>query len=140
MTLTRLLPVLIFGMVVACRPMRPDPIAYGTDACEYCRMMISDPRFGGEIITRKGRTIKFDGVDCLLSYYKGANAAADVASVWVLDARHAGEFIDAKTAWFIDLGDGKAAMGRGWAAIVNRSDASLFGISPDSARQWASLQ
>lgn len=140
MTISRLLPVMLLGLVVACRPMRPDPIVYGTDACAYCRMMISDPRFGGEIITRKGRSIKFDGIDCLLSYYKGASAAGDVASVWVLDARHAGEFIDANAAWFINLGDGRTAMGRGWAAVVNRSDAALFGIDPDSAKRWASLQ
>ncbi len=140
MTIARSLPLVLLAMIIACRPMRPDPIVYGTDACDYCRMMISDPRFGGEIVTRKGRTVKFDGLDCLLGYYKGAKAADDVASVWVLDARHAGEFIAADTAWFIDLGDGRAAMGRGWAAIVNRSDAALFGIDPDSAKRWASLQ
>jgi copper chaperone NosL len=138
--LSRLLTAVFLAGAISCGPTRPEAIVAGADECSYFRMQISDPRFGGEILTRKGRAIKFDGIDCLLSYYKQANAANDVASVWVLDARHAGEFIDAKTAWFINLGDGRTPMGHGWAAITTRSDATFFGVDPDSAKQWTTLQ
>jgi len=140
MTVSRIAYLTLLVGAVACRQLRPEPIAYGADECGSCRMQISDPRFGGEIVTRKGRAIKFDAIDCLRGFYKQADAANDVASVWVLDARHAGVFIAADSAWFIDLGEGRSPMGHGWAAIANRGDAAFFGVDPDSAKRWASLQ
>lgn len=85
------------GSAVACGPAKPDPIAYDADACAYCRMQISDPRFGAALITVEGRTLKFDSIECLLAYYRQAAAAHDVASVWVSNARHPGELTDSTT-------------------------------------------
>jgi len=48
----------------------PQPIKIGTDACSFCKMTITDARFGGEIITKKGKTYKFDDLHCLLSFKK----------------------------------------------------------------------
>lgn len=46
----------------------PEPIAFGVDHCIYCKMKISDPRFGGELVTSKGKVYKFDAMECLLPY------------------------------------------------------------------------
>jgi len=51
----------------------PDPIQPGRDNCEYCKMTVTDTRFGAEIVTKKGRVYKFDDSHCLLSYLKGKN-------------------------------------------------------------------
>ncbi|SHM63920.1 copper chaperone NosL [Cyclobacterium lianum] len=48
----------------------PEPIAFGTDQCSYCKMTISDPRFGGELVTLKGKVFKFDALECLITYEK----------------------------------------------------------------------
>ena len=48
----------------------PQPIKIGVDACSFCKMTISDNRFGGEIITKKGKAYKFDDIHCLLSFKK----------------------------------------------------------------------
>jgi copper chaperone NosL len=142
MNAKRAMSVAVFALA-ACGPHRPAPIVYDADACDYCRMQISDPRFGAELVTKKGRTIKFDSIDCLLSYYKQANAAADVESVWVADVRHPGVLVDATQAHFVDLGAGRAPMGgrRGWAAIVDTSDAVAIGVTDRAAiKTWADLQ
>jgi copper chaperone NosL len=126
--------------LAACGPHRPAPIAYNVDACDYCRMEISDPRFGAELVTKKGRTIKFDSIECLLSYYKQANAAGDIESVWVADIRHPGVLIDANQARFVDLGPGRAPMGRGWAAMADEHDAPALGITDTAAvKRWTDL-
>ncbi|MCG8307433.1 MAG: nitrous oxide reductase accessory protein NosL [Cytophagales bacterium] len=44
------------------------PIAYGEDKCEFCRMSIVDRRFGGEVVTNKGKIYKFDAVECTLNF------------------------------------------------------------------------
>jgi copper chaperone NosL len=127
-------------LTAACGSREPEPIAYGSDACAYCRMQIVDPRFGAELVTAKGRTVKFDSIECLVAYYKQAAGAHDVASVWVSDVRHPGRLIDASSARFVDLGPGKAPMGRGWAAVADSSDAVAIGITDRAAiKRWRDL-
>lgn len=53
--------------VCGCNP-ESKPIHYGEDKCEFCRMSIVDQRFGGEVVTQKGKTYKFDAVECLVNY------------------------------------------------------------------------
>ena len=48
----------------------PKPIQVGKDLCDYCKMMVSDARFGAEIVTAKGKVYKFDDAHCLLSFLK----------------------------------------------------------------------
>ena len=128
------------SLAAACGARGPEPIAYGSDACAYCRMQIVDPRFGAELVTTKGRAVEFDSIECLVAYYKQAAGAHDVASVWVSDFRHPGTLIDATRARFVDLGPGKAPMGRGWAAIADSTDAAAIGIAdPAAIKRWTDL-
>lgn len=127
-------------VVAACGTHGPDSIALGVDSCAYCRMPIVDPRFGAELVTARGRTVKFDSIECLVAYYKQAAAAHGVAAVWVTDARHPDKLLDATRARFVDLGPGKAPMGRGWAAVATSSDAAAYGITDSAAiRRWGDL-
>jgi copper chaperone NosL len=127
-------------LVVACSPGKPEAIAFDADACTYCRMLISDGRFAASIVTAHGRTLKFDSIECLVSYYRQASAAHDVASVWVADFRHPGEMLDATTARFINLGPGRTPMGRGWAAVASARDAAALGvIDAGVIKQWSDL-
>lgn len=43
------------------------PIEYGTDQCAYCRMTISNPRFGAELITDKRRILMYDAAECMVN-------------------------------------------------------------------------
>jgi copper chaperone NosL len=104
-------------------------------------MQISDKRFGAALVTKKGRTVKFDAVECLVDYYKQAASANDVASVWVSDYRHPGTMVNADSARFIDLGAGRAPMGRrGWAAVSSARDAAALGVIDAAAiKRWSDL-
>ena len=133
----------ILSLVVACAPAGPDPIAFNADACTYCRMLIGDGRFAAAIVTTHGRTLKFDSIECLVAYYRQAVAAHDVASVWVSDLRHPGTLIDAGTARFVDVGEGRAPMGanHGWAAVATARDAAALGfIDAATIKRWSDLQ
>ncbi len=131
---------LVSLVVAACGPHKPAPILYDVDSCGYCRMQISDPRFGAELVTKKGRTVKFDSIECLLSFYKQASAAGDVESVWVTDMSHPGVLIDANQARFVKLDSGRLPMGHGWAAIADENDAAALGITDRAAvKRWPDL-
>ena len=47
---------------------KPEAIVIGKDQCCFCKMVVSDPKFGAEIVTVKGRNYKFDDIHCVLSF------------------------------------------------------------------------
>ena len=47
---------------------QPDPIKLGRDTCHFCKMTISDIKFGSEIVTKKGKVYKFDDTQCMISF------------------------------------------------------------------------
>jgi copper chaperone NosL len=49
---------------------QPQPIKVGNDACHFCKMIISDKRFGAEILTAKGKVYKFDDIICVIDFTK----------------------------------------------------------------------
>ena len=78
----------------------PEPIAYGHDECAHCRMMISDQKYGGELITQKGRIYKFDSIECMASYYAGASVP-EVQSIWTIDFSNPGMWVKADEAFYL---------------------------------------
>jgi len=64
-----LAPLLFF--VASCNT-EPKPITVGKDVCSYCKMPVSDNRFGAEVITTKGKIYKFDDSHCILSFLHDA--------------------------------------------------------------------
>lgn len=122
------------GALAACAATEPRPIAYGHDECAYCRMIVTDSRFAGALVTAKGRTLAFDSVECLASYCtqesaaRGRNAAQ---SLWVSDYDHPGHLIPARRARFVRVNGPDNSMGKGVVAF--RSDADAQRVAEGSA-------
>ena len=127
------------GLAIGCGG-DPRPITYDADGCSYCRMQISDPRFGAELVTKKGKVYTFDSIECLIDFHRQANLADDVRSVWVSDYRHPGTLIPAATATYVSLGAGHSPMGRGLLAVASESDAQLVETASHRVIQrWTDL-
>lgn len=90
----------LVASVLGCAPAGPRPIALNEDTCTQCRMTIVDARFGGEAITKNGRTMTFDSIECLVSWARTAPAGT-VKSIHVIDLQHPGTFVPAETAGFL---------------------------------------
>ena len=115
------LSLLLSLAVVACQR-APRPLIAGTDACEFCRMTVSDTRFGGEIESKTGRIHTFDSIECLASFYVDASARGDVARAWVTDFE-TGRFLAADSAVFIVDGRVNSPMGRSLVALAPNTPA-----------------
>lgn len=89
----------------------PRPLVAGEDACDYCRMAVSDTRYGGEVRTSRGRIVTFDAVECLASYIAAATDPAQIAGVWVADFAGGG-MIPAEQARYVSGGSLHSPMGR----------------------------
>jgi copper chaperone NosL len=114
------------GALAACAATEPRPIAFGRDECAYCRMVVSDSRFAGALLTATGRTMVFDSAECLAGYYaqEGGDRGRDaVQSVWVSDYDHPGHLIPARRARYLRLSGPGSPMGKGLAAFRSDADA-----------------
>ncbi|HEY1115261.1 MAG TPA: nitrous oxide reductase accessory protein NosL [Chitinophagaceae bacterium] len=114
----------VAALTLASCSVEPQPITIGKDACNECRMTIMDPKFGGEVITKKGKVFLFDDAHCLVQFYKsGKIQEADVAQTVMLD--HAGEakFLDVKTAHFVVSPSLKSPMNSNAAAFASKAEA-----------------
>lgn len=97
----------------------PPHIAFGRDACAFCRMTVSEPRFAAALVTAKGRTLVFDSVECLASYcVKSAREphAGAARELWVSVGEKPGEMMPAERAYFGRVSNGSSPMGKGLMA------------------------
>ena len=59
---------IMFFTLYACNNKEPKPIKLNIDQCAFCKMQISDGKFGAELITDKGKVFKFDDISCMIAY------------------------------------------------------------------------
>ena len=45
----------------------PQPINFGEDACEFCRMTIVDKQHAAQLVTEKGKNYKYDAIECMVN-------------------------------------------------------------------------
>ena len=80
----------------------PEAIKIGRDNCYFCKMTISDNRFGAEVITKKGKTYKFDDAHCLLSFLQSKIVAQkEIAEVYFTDFTGKHELVKAGQAFLL---------------------------------------
>lgn len=76
-------------------------IAFGVAACEECRMIVSDRRFGALVVTEHGRTLTFDSIECLRSY-KARPDAVTARETWLVDANAPGTLVPEASATVVE--------------------------------------
>lgn len=87
-------------LILASCNVEPEPINYNYDECTYCKMKISDTRFGAEMVTSKGKIHKYDSAECLVRTYI-ENEKKDYAFILVTDYSQPNNLIDASTVTFL---------------------------------------
>lgn len=101
----------------------PEPIQLGKDACAFCKMTIIDGRFGGEIITSKGRVFKFDDIHCLRNY-QDQHRELGSTEVWLSAFSEKGQLLPAASATLLSSQDLHSPMGGNIAAFPNSETAA----------------
>lgn len=90
----------------------PEPIIYGQDECDFCRMQITDNRYGSELVTDKGKVFKFDEVGCMINYGLVKNLIGDANQKFLITDFAAPEsFIDATDGFYVHNEDFRSPMG-----------------------------
>ena len=112
--------ILLFILTIIACNTRPEPIIIGKDNCDYCKMTVSDNRFGAEIITQKGKIYKFDDAHCALSFLRSGNTDHEQAKeIYFTDFSSSHSLINANDALFLKSDELRSPMGGNIAAFSN---------------------
>ena len=98
-TLLAAIAILVLSGLIACSS-GPQPIEYGSDSCARCKMIISQRKFGAELITTKGRIYKYDAIECLIPEFL-RNGADYYSHMLVTDYNQPGKLIDATSSSYL---------------------------------------
>jgi copper chaperone NosL len=121
----------------------PRAIAFGTDTCAYCEMTISNERYGAVLVTSKGRSLKFDSIECMVeSQLPGEKfAETDVHASWVVTYESRGALLEASRATYLVSEGMPSPMGANITAFANAEDAGhVEHMKPGEILDWDGIQ
>lgn len=126
--------------VSSCSSNGPEPINYNKDACDFCKMSISESKFAAEVITSKGRAYKFDDVACMLQY-TAQSPDIKVKNHYVSNFANGNELIDATAALFVEHKELRSPMGGNTAAFATKENAKEYASKNQATiLEWTDLQ
>lgn len=109
--------ILLLMFVMAACSQEPAEIHYGSDECGHCKMIISDDRFAAQLVTDKGKAIKFDAIECMAAFSNVNSEQVKSAKLWVSDFNNPGEWLAAGEARFVKSEVIKSPMGESLLAL-----------------------
>lgn len=127
--------VLIFTFLFAACSNLPEPIRVGKDNCCYCKMTISDVRFGVELITQKGKVYKYDEIHCFLEAINSGEIGMEmIREIYFTDFCGKHLLIPSKTAFLLSSDALKSPMG-GNIAVFSSNDSLLITLQKMKGKQ-----
>ena len=113
--------LLLLAMAFTSCQTQPQPFAFGKDICDDCKMTIMDPKFGGEIITKKGRIYKFDDSHCMVHFLKtGAVKENQIAQEVFINHDNSKDFLNVNSSFFVVSDQLKSPMNGNAACFPTR--------------------
>lgn len=116
---TQLLAVFLLLSFASCSE-KPE-IKLGKDHCAYCKMTVSDPRFGAVAITKEGRRLCYDDIRCLVNHRKTQNIL-QVADGFVAEFGGSHTLISIDSAFFLHSLEAKSPMGGNIATASTQTE------------------
>lgn len=99
----------------------PEPLNMGVDNCHFCKMTISDVRFGAELVTKKGKVYKFDDSKCMINYLGTKDIEPkEVKNIYLTNYAGAHQLLDVNNALLLNAAELRSPMGGNVAAFDNK--------------------
>jgi len=115
---------LLLGILFSSCSSQPEPFRYGQDLCHTCKMGIIDPKFGGELITTKGKLYKFDDLNCMALFIRsGKVPQSQIDKMVVINYEKEQDFMDVQKSYFLLSPLLKSPMGGNTAAFASQEAA-----------------
>ncbi len=116
----RAIPVLLLLTILQSCSTQSSPIRAGVDNCFFCKMTVSDTRFGAELITTKGKVYKFDDMHCILAYlHSGAVEQTAIKDIYLVDFSDPHQLQKADKTFLLQSDELRSPMNGNIAAFSN---------------------
>jgi copper chaperone NosL len=98
-----------------------EKINIGKDQCHFCKMTIADANYGGAILTKKGKTYKFDDMFCIQSFLKSDFLdKKEIKTVYIQNYNGNSELLDIKRAYIIEGPNLNGPMNGKWIGFSSK--------------------
>jgi len=118
--MNRIFFVVLLVTISSCN-VGPSEIFYGEDTCHFCSMTIVDRQHAAQLVTDKGKTYKFDAIECMLNHL--TENSSSMAYYLVADFTVPEKLIDAQKATFIISPNIPSPMKADLSALGSRENA-----------------
>lgn len=123
----RVVIVLLTIITLASCGSEPEPINYGHDDCEFCRMLITDNKYGAELVTDKGKIYKFDSIECMIEFSLVKNTLGDTNNkLLITDFDNPGNLVDARNSFYVKNDNFRSPMGLNVTAFNGEEQVQKF--------------
>lgn len=113
--------LILFLFLISSCSNGPEAIVIGKDQCDFCKMTVSDNRFGAEIVTKKGKVFKFDDTHCILSFLqKDGFDRRQVKDIYFTDFSNGHSLIKVDKVFFLKSEELRSPMAGNIAAFSNK--------------------
>jgi copper chaperone NosL len=105
----------------------PNSIKIGKDACSYCKMTVSDNRFGVVLVTEKGKNFIFDDPQCLAAHlHSPQNSNIKIGGIYFTNFISSHLLLNANEAFFVKSIKIHGPMNGSFAAFSNKDSAMRY--------------
>lgn len=135
------IPIFLVAVCLWSCSVKPEPLIMGKDACYTCKMTLMDNRFGGEIVTKKGKVYKFDDLNCMINFHNSNyEPRENIEHRLVVDFAQTAKFIDATKTFYCKSDKINSPMGSQVAAFERMADLDKFNSEwPGTTLTWNEL-
>ncbi len=117
----------IFLATMASCNVGPEPLKAGVDNCHFCKMTITDIRFGAEIVTKKGKVYKFDDTHCIASYLKSKGLEpGDIKNIYLTNYAGDHQLIEVGNTFLLSSPELRSPMGGNVATFDNKDSLQII--------------
>ena len=133
-------PIALSMLAISCSP-KTEPFNYGKDNCYFCKMGIVDPKYGGEVVTKKSKVYKFDDVICMVRFLQSVTLKEnEIAKKVIINFDKANDFLDVTKAIFWASPERRSPMGSNAAAFASQQAAEKAKVGKEGElMNWEEL-
>jgi len=135
------LNIFFISMMLSSCSAAPVPIKPGVDNCQFCKMTISDVRYGAEILTSKGKSYKFDDPQCAMSFLKEhPDIHQSLKEIYFSNFSGTHSLIASASAFVLKSENLRAPMGGMYTVFSNMEDLNKVKQAyPGSVMDWSEM-
>lgn len=112
--------ILLPALIMSSCSTEPQSIRIGQDNCDFCKMGISDRRFGAEIVTKKSKIYKFDDEHCIKAFLDAKIIPPeDISGIYFVDFLEPHQLMNVRDAHFLQSPNLRSPMNGNIAAFSN---------------------